>query len=181
MRSLAAVCGLSPPYAVPHRPMRSLTAVCGPSPPWVVSQRRVWPPQVLDALQFLHHRGIVHLNLQPDNVLMTSRRRLDVKLVDFGRARKVTSVEGERVGREGTAEYMGECAGKGGAPWLASRTLDPRVVHSNPVQSVTCACVPWQNTLPLIASVFSDRTLEIVGPFYPVSMPGEVKYPTRVI
>jgi len=25
---------------------------------------------VLDAVQFLHHRGIVHLNIAPDNVIM---------------------------------------------------------------------------------------------------------------
>ena len=67
------------------------------------------------------------------------------------------------------------------AGWLASRTLDPRVVSLNPGRSVTCGCVPGQNTLPLIARVFSDRTLKIVGSFYLVSMPGEVKDPTRVI
>ena len=66
------------------------------------------------------------------------------------------------------------------AGWLASRTLDPRVVSSNPGRSVTCGCVHGQNILPLIARVFSDRTLQIVGPFYLVSMPGEVKDPTRV-
>lgn len=64
--------------------------------------------QVLDAFQFLHHRGIVHLNLQPDNVIMVSRRRFDVKLIDFGRARKITTYEGERLACEGTVEYMGK-------------------------------------------------------------------------
>ena len=63
---------------------------------------------------------------------------------------------------------------------LARRTLDPRVVRSNPGRSVLFAGVPGQSTLPLIARVFSDWTLEIVGPFYLVSMPGEV-YPTLVI
>ena len=68
------------------------------------------------------------------------------------------------------------------AEWLASRTLDPRVVRSNPGQYVTRACVPGQNTLiPLIARVFSDTTQKIVGPFYLVSMPGEVRDPTLVI
>jgi len=62
--------------------------------------------QVLDAFQFLHHRGIVHLNLQPDNVIMVSRRRLDIKIIDFGRARRITSYEGEKIARDGTAEYM---------------------------------------------------------------------------
>ena len=36
-------------------------------------------------------------------------------------------------------------------------------------------------TLPLIARVFSVGRLKIVGPSYPVSMPGEVKEPTLVI
>ena len=67
------------------------------------------------------------------------------------------------------------------AGWFASRTLDPRVVRSNPGRSVTRACVPGKNTLPLIARVFSDMTLKIVGPFYLVSMPGEEKDLTLVI
>ena len=67
------------------------------------------------------------------------------------------------------------------AGWLASRTLDPRVVRSNPGLFVTCTCVPGQNTSPQIAPVLSARTLTIVGPFYLVSLPGEVYNPTRVI
>ena len=58
------------------------------------------------------------------------------------------------------------------APWLASRTLDPRIQRSRPDLSVTCARVPGQNTLPLIARVFSDRTLKLVSPFYPMSARG---------
>ena len=55
-------------------------------------------------------------------------------------------------------------------------------MRSNPGLSMTLACVPGQNTLiPLIACVFSDVTLKIVGPFYLVSMPGEVKDPTLVL
>ena len=58
---------------------------------------------------------------------------------------------------------------------------DARVVRSNPGLSVSFACVPGQNTLRLIARVLSDRTLTIVGPFYLVPMPGEVKKTTPVI
>ncbi len=67
-----------------------------------------FPLQILDALQFLHHRGQVHLNLQPDNVIMVSRRRWDVKLIDFGRARQISTYEGERIPKDGTVEFMGE-------------------------------------------------------------------------
>ena len=69
------------------------------------------------------------------------------------------------------------------AEWLVSRMLDPRVVSSNPGRSVTRACVPGQNTRPLISRVLSetDRKLKLVGPFSLVSMPGEVKDRTLVI
>jgi len=63
---------------------------------------------VLDAVQFLHHRGIVHLSIQPDNVIMQSRRRFDIKLVDFGLAQKITTTDGVAVDRVGSAEFMGE-------------------------------------------------------------------------
>jgi len=63
--------------------------------------------QVLDAVQFLHHRGVVHLSIQPDNVIMQSRRRLDIKLVDFGLAHKITTIDGVPVDRVGSAEFMG--------------------------------------------------------------------------
>ena len=62
---------------------------------------------VLDAVQFLHHRGIVHLNIAPDNVIMQSRRRFDVKLVDFGLAHKITTVDGVPLDRTGSPEFMG--------------------------------------------------------------------------
>jgi len=62
---------------------------------------------VLDAVQFLHHRGIVHLSIAPDNVIMQSRRRFDVKLVDFGLAHRITTVDGVPVDRVGSAEFMG--------------------------------------------------------------------------
>lgn len=46
--------------------------------------------QVLDALQYLHWRGVCHLDIQPDNVVMASLRAVQVKLVDFGSARRVS-------------------------------------------------------------------------------------------
>ncbi|XP_037085172.1 obscurin-like isoform X4 [Pollicipes pollicipes] len=60
--------------------------------------------QVLDALQYLHWRGVAHLDLQPDNVVLTTCRRVDVKLVDLGSAQRVTKL-GCRVQRCGNLEY----------------------------------------------------------------------------
>ncbi|XP_045774450.1 obscurin isoform X4 [Maniola jurtina] len=48
--------------------------------------------QVLDGLQYLHWRGYCHLDLQPDNVVMSSVRSIQVKLIDFGSAHRVTKL-----------------------------------------------------------------------------------------
>ena len=37
----------------------------------------------------------------------------------------------------------------------------------------------WLSTLETVHLCLSDETLKAVGPFYLVSMPGEVKYPTQ--
>lgn len=50
--------------------------------------------QVLDGLQYLHWRGLSHLDLQPDNVLLMSARSLDVKLCDFGCAQRISKLGG---------------------------------------------------------------------------------------
>lgn len=48
--------------------------------------------QTLDALQYLHWRGYCHLNVQPDNIVMASVRSVQIKLVDFGAAQRVSKV-----------------------------------------------------------------------------------------
>lgn len=51
--------------------------------------------QVMDALQYLHWRGYCHLDIQPDNIVMASVRSVQIKLVDFGAASKVSKVGSE--------------------------------------------------------------------------------------
>ncbi|KAL6444321.1 hypothetical protein ACFW04_001898 [Cataglyphis niger] len=46
--------------------------------------------QILDGLQYLHWRGYCHLDIQPDNVVMSSVRSVQVKLVDMGSAHRVS-------------------------------------------------------------------------------------------
>ncbi|XP_022117643.2 obscurin isoform X5 [Pieris rapae] len=60
--------------------------------------------QVLDGLQYLHWRGYCHLDLQPDNVVLASVRSVQVKLVDFGSAHKVTKL-GTIVPQVGELDY----------------------------------------------------------------------------
>lgn len=63
--------------------------------------------QVLDALEYLHFRGIALLELQPDNVLVVDDRRLQVKLTDFATARYVSST-GSKVSIMANPEFVGK-------------------------------------------------------------------------
>ncbi|XP_030254906.1 serine/threonine-protein kinase 17A [Sparus aurata] len=62
--------------------------------------------QILEGVSFLHQNNVVHLDLKPQNILLTSCSPLgDIKIVDFGLSRMVSS---HRELREimGTPEYV---------------------------------------------------------------------------
>ncbi|CAK9822500.1 Unc-89 [Anthophora retusa] len=60
--------------------------------------------QILDGLQYLHWRGYCHLDIQPDNIVMSTVRSVQVKLVDMGSARLVSKL-GTMVPKAGHPEY----------------------------------------------------------------------------
>ncbi|XP_077997326.1 protein Obscurin-like [Glandiceps talaboti] len=62
--------------------------------------------QLLDAVDFIHSQNIVHLDIRHDNVLLESRRRNDVRLIDFGSARKLPDEKGVKLDVELIAEFM---------------------------------------------------------------------------
>ncbi|XP_039982175.1 serine/threonine-protein kinase 17A isoform X1 [Xiphias gladius] len=62
--------------------------------------------QILDGVAFLHQNNIVHLDLKPQNILLTSSSPLgDIKIVDFGLSRMVCSYQELRE-IMGTPEYV---------------------------------------------------------------------------
>ncbi|XP_067145351.1 LOW QUALITY PROTEIN: obscurin-like [Centruroides vittatus] len=61
--------------------------------------------QVLNALEYLHFRGICYIELQPDNVVMIDEKYPRIKLVDFGSARKVPKAGG-KIEVKGRLEYL---------------------------------------------------------------------------
>ncbi|XP_030642858.1 serine/threonine-protein kinase 17B [Chanos chanos] len=62
--------------------------------------------QTLEGVHLLHQSGVVHLDLKPQNILLTTLSPLgDIKIVDFGLARRLGAV-GELREILGTPEYV---------------------------------------------------------------------------
>ncbi|CAI9593154.1 unnamed protein product, partial [Staurois parvus] len=62
--------------------------------------------QILKGVSFLHRHNVVHLDLKPQNILLTSDRPLgDIQIVDFGLSRVVNNNEELRE-IMGTPEYV---------------------------------------------------------------------------
>lgn len=64
--------------------------------------------QILEGVYYLHQNNIVHLDLKPQNILLSSIYPLgDIKIVDFGMSRKIgNACELREI--MGTPEYLGK-------------------------------------------------------------------------
>ena len=61
--------------------------------------------QISSAIGFMHDKDIVHLDLKPENILCKSKKSHQIKIIDFGLARKVMPGEDVRI-LFGTPEFV---------------------------------------------------------------------------
>lgn len=63
--------------------------------------------QILQGLEYLHNHRILHLDIKPDNIMVTNLSV--IKIIDFGSAQSFNPLSLQNYSRDlGTLEYMGE-------------------------------------------------------------------------
>ncbi|XP_059183623.1 striated muscle preferentially expressed protein kinase-like [Centropristis striata] len=88
--------------------------------------------QVLEGLRYLHQKSIAHLDIKPENILMSSPGSDQIRICDFGNATKLETSE-EHYCKYGTPEYV--------APEIINQTPVSTATDIWPVGVITYLCL----------------------------------------
>ncbi|XP_045917587.1 striated muscle preferentially expressed protein kinase-like [Micropterus dolomieu] len=88
--------------------------------------------QVLEGLRYLHQKSIAHLDVKPENILMSSPGSDQIRICDFGNALKLETSE-EYYCKYGTPEYV--------APEIVNQTPISTATDIWPVGVITYLCL----------------------------------------
>jgi serine/threonine protein kinase len=119
---------------VPGGSLASLLSKFGPFHEPVV---RVYLQQILQGLEFLHSRDVVHGDIKPANILVSVTG--GIKVSDFGASFKASQVSGDGTAVMGTAHYMAPEAIRSGS---SSAAADVWAVGCTMIEMAT-ARRPW--------------------------------------
>lgn len=69
---------------------------------------RMFIQQIVNGIAFIHDKGVIHLDLKPNNIVCVSREEsnLQVKIIDFGLARDLQGEPDVAITTCGTPEFM---------------------------------------------------------------------------
>ncbi|XP_053140297.1 striated muscle preferentially expressed protein kinase isoform X2 [Hemicordylus capensis] len=96
------------------------------------SEIRSYMWQVLEGVSYLHHHGILHLDIKPENLLLAEVGSEQVRICDFGNAQELTPDEPQYC-KYGTPEFVG--------PEIVSQSPVSRVTDVWPVGVITYLCL----------------------------------------
>ena len=94
-----------------------------------------WMRQIADALAYLHSRNTVHRDLKPENVLLTDQVNEDIKLADFGLARKYIALKQGNAGSVNDAQYYMQ-TGAGTLYYMAPEVFEGHYTEKSDVFSL---------------------------------------------
>ncbi|KAM5124878.1 striated muscle preferentially expressed protein kinase-like, partial [Mantella aurantiaca] len=83
------------------------------------SEIRSFVRQILEGLDYLHHKKILHLDIKPENILMADMSSDQIRICDFGNAQELSDGEPQYC-KYGTPEFVA-----------------PEIVNQMPISSVT--------------------------------------------
>ncbi|KAK5614028.1 hypothetical protein CRENBAI_012256 [Crenichthys baileyi] len=88
--------------------------------------------QLIEAVDYLHHLNMIHLDIKPDNILMADLQSDHIRLCDFGNAVEVTPDEAQYC-KYGTPEFV--------APEIVDQTPVSKATDIWPVGVIAYLCL----------------------------------------